>query len=456
MNNEKLNNMAIIERKLLKKLFEWKSKNSRKPLVLRGARQVGKTTLVNSFSQNFAQYIYLNLDDITDRKIFNDDQDFDKTLNAIFFLKNADKNQNDTLIFIDEIQNSPVAVNFLRYFYEKTPEICVIAAGSLLEPLIDKHISFPVGRVEYLVLHPFSFEEFLLASNEQNVIDVWNSNVIPGYAHDRLTDIFKTYSLIGGMPEVVRTYISEKSLHSVKDIISNLVTSYKDDVEKYAKSESKIRLIRHLIDNAFYHAGERIKFNGFGNTNYRSREVGEAFRILEKALLLKLIYPTTKAVLPLISDRKKSPRLQLLDTGLVNFSCGLEKEIYQAKDISTVFKGRISEQIIGQELTSLDNSPESNLIFWTREKKQSDAEIDFLIKYENRIIPVEVKSNISGHLKSLNQFIDETLYNTAIRFYSGKFEITNAITNKGNKFKLLSLPYYLCGKVYSILSEFYD
>lgn len=456
MNNEKLNNMAIIERKLLKKLFEWKSKNSRKPLVLRGARQVGKTTLVNSFSQNFAQYIYLNLDDITDRKIFNDDQDFDKTLNAIFFLKNADKNQNDTLIFIDEIQNSPVAVNFLRYFYEKTPEICVIAAGSLLEPLIDKHISFPVGRVEYLVLHPFSFEEFLLASNEQNVIDVWNSNVIPGYAHDRLTDIFKTYSLIGGMPEVVRTYISEKSLHSVKDIISNLVTSYKDDVEKYAKSESKIRLIRHLIDNAFYHAGERIKFNGFGNTNYRSREVGEAFRILEKALLLKLIYPTTKAVLPLISDRKKSPRLQLLDTGLVNFSCGLEKDIYQAKDISTVFKGRISEQIIGQELTSLDNSPESNLIFWTREKKQSDAEIDFLIKYENRIIPVEVKSNISGHLKSLNQFIDETLYNTAIRFYSGKFEITNAITNKGNKFKLLSLPYYLCGKVYSILSEFYD
>lgn len=456
MNNEKLNNMAIIERKLLKKLFEWKSKNSRKPLVLRGARQVGKTTLVNSFSQNFAQYIYLNLDDITDRKIFNDDQDFDKTLNAIFFLKNADKNQNDTLIFIDEIQNSPVAVNFLRYFYEKTPEICVIAAGSLLEPLIDKHISFPVGRVEYLVLHPFSFEEFLLASNEQNVIDVWNSNVIPGYAHDRLTDIFKTYSLIGGMPEVVKTYISEKSLHSVKDIISNLVTSYKDDVEKYAKSESKIRLIRHLIDNAFYHAGERIKFNGFGNTNYRSREVGEAFRILEKALLLKLIYPTTKAVLPLISDRKKSPRLQLLDTGLVNFSCGLEKDIYQAKDISTVFKGRISEQIIGQELTSLDNSPESNLIFWTREKKQSDAEIDFLIKYENRIIPVEVKSNISGHLKSLNQFIDETLYNTAIRFYSGKFEITNAITNKGNKFKLLSLPYYLCGKVYSILSEFYD
>lgn len=445
--------MAIFERKLLKKLIEWKSNNSRKPLVLRGARQVGKTTLVNSFSQNFAQYIYLNLDDIRDRKIFNDDQDFDKTLEAIFFLKNADKNQDDTLIFIDEIQNSPLAVNFLRYFYEKTPELCVIAAGSLLEPLIDKHISFPVGRVEYLVLHPFSFEEFLLASGEQNVIDVWNSNVIPDYAHDKLTEIFKTYSLIGGMPEVVKTYISEKSLHSVKNIISNLVTSYKDDVEKYAKSETKIRIIRHLIDNAFYHAGERIKFNGFGNTNYRSREVGEAFRILEKALLLKLIYPTTKAVLPLISDRKKSPRLQLLDTGLVNFSCGLEKDIYQAKDISTVFKGRISEQIIGQELTTLDNSPETNLIFWTREKKQSDAEIDFLLKFENRIIPVEVKSNISGHLKSLNQFIDETLYDTAIRFYSGKFEITNAITNKGNKFRLLNLPYYLCGKVYSMLIE---
>jgi predicted AAA+ superfamily ATPase len=255
------------------------------------------------------------------------------------------------------------------------------------------------------------------------------------------------------MPEVVSSYLSGKNLSLVKNIINNLVASYKDDVEKYAKSESKINLIRHLIDNAFFHAGERIKFNGFGNTNYRSREVGEAFRILEKALLLKLIYPTTKAVLPLISDRKKSPKLQLLDTGLVNFSCGLEKDIYKAKDISTIFKGRISEQIIGQELISLDNSPESNLIFWTREKRQSDAEIDFLIKFEDRIIPVEVKSNMTGHLKSLHQFINETGYDLAIRFYSGKFEIVSAITNKGKIFKLLNLPYYLCSKVFMILGK---
>src|SRR5665647_2754729 len=141
--------MAVFRRKLLEQLIEWKSNNSRKPLVLRGARQVGKTTLVNLFSQNYTQYIYLNLDDISDKNIFNDSQGFDKTLEAIFFLKNADKNQKDTLIFIDEIQNSPAAVNFLRYFYEKTPEICVIAAGSLLEPLMDTHISFPVGRIEY-------------------------------------------------------------------------------------------------------------------------------------------------------------------------------------------------------------------------------------------------------------------------------------------------------------------
>ncbi|MFZ4592531.1 MAG: ATP-binding protein [Ignavibacteria bacterium] len=445
--------MDIFKRNLLNKLAEWKSSKFRKPLVLRGARQVGKTTLINSFSKNFIQYIYLNLDDITDKRIFEESAGFDKTIEAIFFLKNADRNQKDTLIFIDEIQNSPVAVNLLRYFYEKTPEICVIAAGSLLEPLIDKHISFPVGRVEYLVLHPFNFEEFLLASGEQNIIDVWNSNDVPDFAHDKLTEMFKIYSLIGGMPDVVKSYITEKNLHLVKNIISNLVTSYKDDVEKYAKNDSKIALIRHLIDNAFYHAGERIKFNGFGNTNYRSREVSEAFRILEKALLLKLIYPTTKAVLPLISDRKKSPKLQLLDTGLVNFSCGIEKDIYQAKDISAIFKGRISEQIVGQELISLNSSPETNLIFWTREKKQSDAEVDFLIKSDDRIIPIEVKSNVKGHLKSLNQFIDETGYDKAVRFYSGKSEVVNAVTNKRKKFRLLNLPYYLCGKIYSILDE---
>ncbi len=445
--------MTIFKRILLNKLVEWKSSLYRKPLVLRGARQVGKTTLINLFSSNFIQYIYLNLDDVIDKKIFEETAGFDKTIEAIFFLKNADRNQKDTLIFIDEIQNSPEAVKLLRYFYEKTPDICVIAAGSLLEPLIDEHISFPVGRVDYLVLHPFNFEEFLLAKGEQNIIDVWNSKVIPDFAHDKLTELFKIYSLIGGMPAVVKSYITENNLHLVKNIIFNLVTSYKDDVEKYAKKNSKIDLIRHLIDNAFYHAGERIKFNGFGNTNYRSREVGEAFRILEKALLLKLIYPTTKAVLPLISDRKKSPKLQLLDTGLVNYSCGIEKDIYQAKDISTVFKGRISEQIIGQELISLESSPESNLVFWTREKKQSDAEVDFLVKSNNMIIPVEVKSNVAGHLKSLNQFIDETGCDTAVRFYSGKFEIVNAFTSKGKKFRLLNLPYYLCGKLYNVLSD---
>ena len=315
-------------REALEFLERWKEKPTRKPLIIRGARQVGKTTLVNLFSKNFNQYIYVNLDLKEDRKIFEDKKNFEEMIDALFFLKNSKKNEIDTLIFIDEIQNSIEAIKYLRYFYEKRKDIAVISAGSLLETLINKEITYPVGRVEFLAIRPFSFREFLMAIEERNSLEAIDNIPFPEYAHDKLISLFRKYTLIGGMPEIINKYSEKNDIRELKEIVQNLILSYKADVEKYARNETISRIVRHIIDNAFYFAGERIKFNRFANSDYRSREAGECFRILEKTMLLNLVYPTTSTRFPLIGNKKKSPKLQLLDTGLVNFASGIEKEIY--------------------------------------------------------------------------------------------------------------------------------
>ncbi|MFA5804218.1 MAG: AAA family ATPase [Melioribacteraceae bacterium] len=441
----------MLNREALQFLNRWKEKPDRKPLVIWGARQVGKTTLVNIFSKKFRQYIYLNLELTEERKIFDDRQNFEEVIDALFFLKNGGKNVPDTLIFIDEIQNSPEAVKNLRYFYEKKKELAVVTAGSLLETLIDKDITYPVGRVEFFALRPFSFHEYLNAVGEKNSLDAIDNIPFPEYAHNKLISLFRRYALIGGMPEVIKKYSENNDLNEIKEVIKNLVLSYKADIEKYARNETVNRIVRHIIDNAFHFAGERIKFNRFANSNYRSREVSECFRILEKTMLLQLVYPATSTGLPLIADKKKSPKLQLLDTGLVNFMSGIEKDVYNTDELTDVYRGKIAEHIIGQELLAREILPENNLLFWLREKKQSDAKLDYLITYKGNVIPVEVKSGSAGKLRSLHQFINlSTVKNkltVAVRFYAGKLSVKKETTPEGNKFILLNLPFYLCNKI---------
>jgi uncharacterized protein len=441
----------MFKRDALKYLDKWKVKPDRKPLIIRGSRQVGKTTLVNIFSKKFKQYISLNLELTEDRKIFEDKQNFDELVDALFFLKNANKSIPDTLIFIDEIQNSPEAVKYLRYFYEKKKEISVIAAGSLFESLLNKDAAYPVGRVEFYALRPFSFREFLNAVDEENSLEIIDTVPFPEYAHEKLISLIKRYALIGGMPEVIKKYSENKDLNEVKEIVQNLILSYKSDVEKYARNETVNKIIRHIIDNAFYYAGERITFNRFAQSDYRSREVGECFRILEKTMLLQLVYPSTSVRLPLMENKKKSPKLQMLDTGLANFISGIEKDVYTAAELTDVYRGKIAEHLIGQELLTREIFPDKKLLFWTREKKQSDAELDYLINHKGNIVPVEVKSGAAGKLRSLHQYINLSAggkhTQLAVRFYSGKFSINKESTTEGNTFILMNLPFYLCNKV---------
>ena len=433
----------MFKRNLLENLEKWKNTRKHKPLVLRGARQVGKTTAIDLFSSSFDQYIYLNLEKEEDAKPFREINDTGQLLEAIFFLKNKSKQFESTLMFIDEIQEEPKAISQLRYFYEQFPDLHVIAAGSLLETVLDESVNIPVGRVEYKIIRPVSFDEFLEAMAEKSALQQLQHVPINGFAHDKLLRLFHTYSLIGGMPEIVENYATHADLTALRPIYESLIVSYLNDVEKYARNTTLTQVIRHCMRSTYLEAGTRIKFQGFGNSNYGSREVGEALRTLEKAMLIHLVYPTVHTALPILPDIKKSPRLHILDTGLLNHFAGLQKSVLGTSDLQSVYQGKIAEHIVGQEILASDFHVLHRLNFWTREKKESSAEVDYVIRYEDLLIPVEVKSGATGKLRSLHLFMDKVSHTWAVRMYSGALKIDSVETLNGKKYTLLNLPYYL-------------
>ncbi len=435
----------MFNRVILKELNTWSQKEHRKPLVLRGARQVGKTTAVEMFAKHFEQYIYLNLELPADRQLFDKGYAIEELIQGIFFLKNKKRSSLKTLIFIDEIQNSPAAVSLLRYFYEDAKELFVIAAGSLLESLIDSHINFPVGRVEYLYMKPLTFKEYLGALRDNSSLEVISQIPCPSFAHAKLLKQFYQYTLIGGMPEAVNVYAETRDLNNLKPVYESLLQSYLEDIEKYARNRTLARVMRHALESSFYSAGSRIRFEGFGNSRYKSREMGEALKTLEKAMIITLMYPATVVDLPMVANYKKSPRLHLLDTGLINYFVGIQKELFGTQNLNSVYEGKIAEHIIGQELLARYRTISEKVQFWVREKKQSNAQIDYIIPYENYVIPIEVKMGSAGRLRSLSEFIDRAPHQYAVRVYSDQLKIDNVKTIRGKNYTLLNLPFYLAG-----------
>lgn len=446
----------MFTRSIIESLKEWKQKKDRKPLILRGARQVGKTTAVRMFAEEFEQFIYLNLEKDKDKSIFTQISDLTSLINAIYFENNMQKDKQ-TLIFIDEIQNSPEAIAMIRYFYEEAPHIFILAAGSLLETMMSKSkISFPVGRVEYMFMYPLSFLEFLNAVNEQQALEQYQKVPVTEFALRKITELFHTYTLLGGMPEIISRYSETEDLVALTPLYQGLLTSYLNDVSKYAPNPTMDSIIRYAIEASPLEAGKRIKFQGFGKSNYRSREMGEALRTLERSMLIHLIYPTTQTQLPIMPDLKKSPRLQFLDTGLINFYAGLQSFYLKKEDLHSFYQGFMAEHITGQELIALDVFRSSKISFWVKESNQSNAEIDFVIPFNEKLIPVEVKSGKSGTLRSLHEFINMAPHKYAVRLYSGELNIQEFNTPQGTPYKLLNLPYCLAGKIYDYLDWFID
>ena len=442
------------KRNVYHKLVAWKQKPDRKPLIIRGARQVGKSTLVSQFSVEFEYFIKLNLEESKHRVYFEEMDDIQTIVHALFLAEGVPL-KADVLVFIDEIQESPKAIQLLRYFYEYFPDIHVIAAGSLLEFAFKEVASFPVGRVEQMVLHPFCFEEFLEALDKSSVIEELKTIPVNQYAHRTLMDLFHQYALIGGMPEAIKKYVVDGSPVSLKGVYDNLWLAYKEDVEKYARNTTERKVIMHVMDTAPSEK-DRVTLSGFGNSNYKSREVREALDALGKARIIQLIYPSTSVRMPLIVDYKRKPRLQFLDTGLLNHIMGIQAEMIGIKSLDDFYRGKIIMHLVTQELQAIHDSPLYKPHFWVREKTNSNAKVDLVYAYKQYLIPIEVKAGESGRLRSLHQFMERAETKLAIRICGNHFSIDDVKTPLGTPFQLMNIPYYQASQIPKYVDYWFD
>ena len=443
----------MFRRNIISKLEAWKQDERHKPLILRGARQVGKTTVVNEFGALFDNYLYFNLERNENVKLFEMEIPLDDLVNMLFASLGKPQQKGTTLIFIDEIQNSPKTIALLRYFYEQRPDLYVIAAGSLLENLVDVKVSFPVGRVQYLALRPCSYYEFLGALGKNNLLAILSQKAEYTVAfHEQLMHLFNQYTIIGGMPEAVQQYADTQDVVAIEDIYETLVQAYKDDSEKYVRGNKLTDVVRFILSYGWAFSGETITLGNFANSGYKSREVGEAFRLLERAMLLELVYPMSSTQMPIIPETKRMPKLIWFDTGLVNYQAGIRREIIGSTEMVDSWRGHIAEQITAQELLTMEDRVGQHRSFWA--KPNNGAEVDFVFVHNSKLYPIEVKSGTNAHLRSLQSFMDNSDIDIAIRIWSKPYSADRVKTPKGKEFRLINLPFYLIGRLHQVLDEY--
>ena len=385
-------------------------------------------------------------------RLFEMDIPLNDLVNMLFASSGKSQREGSTLIFIDEIQNSPKTIALLRYFYEQRPDLYVIAAGSLLENLVDVNVSFPVGRVMYMALRPCSFYEFLGAIGKTNLLAVLSQK--PEYTvafHEQLIHQFNQYTIIGGMPEAVQRYADTQDIVTIEDVYETLVQAYKDDSEKYVRGNKLTEVVRFILSYGWGFSGETITLGNFANSGYKSREVGEAFRLLEKAMILELVYPVSSTQMPIIPETKRRPKLIWFDTGLVNYQAGIRKEIIGSTDMVDSWRGHLAEQITAQELLSIEDRVGQHRSFWAR--PNNGAEVDFVFTHNSRLYPIEVKSGTNARLRSIHVFMDNSNIDTAIRVWSNPYSVDKVKTPNGKEYRLINLPFYLIGNLHQVLDE---
>lgn len=451
----------MFSRNIYQYLKSWKNRQHRKPLLIRGARQVGKTVAMLEFAKShFRDTIYLNLEKADDRNIFREVLRLPELVQLIQLHSGKKLHPHDTILVIDEIQNSAVAMTQLRYFYEEIPELHVLAAGSLLDAkLTQEGFSFPVGRVEYCYMHPVTFDEYLHAIQDEETIRFLDNldirATLPEATHELLLKKYYDYVIVGGMPEAVAQHSVGQSFIDLDTIYESLLISYRDDVFKYA-SRARAVYLHYLLEHSPEYVGTRIKYEKFGGSRFRSREMREAFDTLEKAMILHRIPASPSVGVPLTVSLRKSPKLAFLDMGLVNYQLAFRENILNISDLNSAYRGQIAEQIVAQALRSLFIAREPQLAFWYRERKGSTAEVDYLLVHHHHLLPIEVKSGKIGRLKSLHRFMAESGQPLAIRVYSGKPLVQMVTVDEQTTYMLLSLPFYLLHRILDISAEWFS
>jgi len=430
-------NNKDMQRELLNFLFKWKEKVDRKPLIIRGARQVGKTWLMKEFGKTYYNNIaYVNFETtLSLHHIFESGFEVERLIMALKIETGVDIIPSETLIILDEIQECEAAITSLKYFQENANQYHIVAAGSLLGVASNKKRSFPVGKVDFLDLHPLSFSEFLLAVNEPLLLDLLQKKdwgLITAFK-SKYIDLLKYYYYVGGMPEVVLTFINHKDFKKVREKQLNILKSYEQDFSKHAPNEivPRIRLVWQSIPSQL--ARENRKFT-YGNLKKgaRAREFELAIEWLTNAGIVHKVNRCNKPGMPLIAYTVLSDfKLYILDVGLLAAMGNLDiHTLISEQSLFEEFKGALTEQYVLQQLKSIDHLP---IYYWSAEK--ATAEIDFLIQYQNRIIPIEVKSAENLKAKSLKTYHQK---------FSPEISIRTSLSDYRKEDWLFNLPLYAC------------
>lgn len=427
-------------RTYLDDLKYWKDSSHRKPLLVRGARQIGKTYCIQSFGrENFDNVVEINFELQKEYIGCFSTLYPDQIIKRIYALSQQEIIPGKTLLFFDEIQECPEAIKALRYFYEKMPQLHVIAAGSLLEFTLRKEeFRMPVGRVESLYMYPLSFKEYLMVNNETPLIEILETatlkNGVEPVFHDRLIELTKEYWILGGMPEVVSAYLHEKNLHKCQIIQSTILDGYRSDFGKYA-SQRDIRFLQRIYDKAPGLVGLNFKYVSI-DPQWQSRDIKPALEDLVDAGILKLIKATSGAGLPLASTvNEKKFKLLFVDLGLVTHRSELSSDILMNKDLVLLNRGSTAEQFVGQELLAYsEHYKKTNLYYWERGKGSSTAEVDYLTHVDSTIVPIEVKAGTTGTLRSLQLFLNKRNLNLGVRISQRPLSLDH---------RVLSIPLYM-------------
>ena len=419
----------------IEELYEWKNSINRKPLIIEGARQVGKTWLMKEFGkQAYDKIVYINFDSNSRMaELFSSDLDINRILMGLELYSDTKIDPKNTLIIFDEVQEVPRALASLKYFYENAPEYHIICAGSLLGIALHRGTSFPVGKVDFLNLYPLSFKEFLMATGKQKYVDLMNSEnyeMLTAFKQDMI-DSLKHYYFVGGMPEAVMSFADEKDFNKVRRIQKRILEAYEQDFSKHAPNEAvpKIRMLWNSIPSQL--AKENKKFiYGLVREGGRARDYESAIMWLSDCGLVHKVSRVTVGRLPLKAyEDVKAFKMFVVDVGLLGCMVGLnQKVLLDGNDLFMEFKGALTEQFVLQQLIT---NPNLNIYYYTNDN--GSCEVDFLVDTGDNVVPVEVKAEVNLKAKSLRMYVEK---------FSPRIAIRTSMTDYKSEDWLVNLPLY--------------
>lgn len=406
-----------MKRDIYNKLLQWKNDSNRKPLIITGARQVGKTWIMREFGKNeYANVVYINCDN--EKRIetlLSEDYNIDRILLGLQAISGVNIKSDKTLIIFDEIQQIPRGLHLLKYFYEENPEYHVMVAGSLLGITLNQGVSFPVGKVDIMEMYPMNFNEFLEAMGQEQLLKVLNTNdwKLIDSLSTKYIELLRQYYYVGGMPEAVCSYCKDKNLAQVRNIQNNILKAYRNDISKHATKSESVKIGQVLDSLPSQLAKENKKFiYGVIKTGARAAEYELAIQWLIDAGIVHKVNRIKEAKMPLkFYEDISAFKLFLLDMGLFACMCDVPaSEMLVGNNVFVEYKGAFAEQYVLQQLVCQNVKP----YYWSSEKTPS--EIDFVIQKDNKIIPIEVKAEVNVKARSLRQFITNNPELKAVRF----------------------------------------